>query len=258
VQINRAKAALKQNKAVSGPIVGEARSNSFVKQMALAGHDFLWFDMEHAMLNWETVFNLTQMALVTGITPLIRVTDLQYALVARALDAGALGVVIPRVETREQVEEAVSYVKYPPLGRRGAGGEARYGYVPTSIPDAVKQINQETMVVVQIESMLGVENLDEMCQVPGVDVVCVGPQDLSISLGIPGERQNPLFISTIQQVIETCQRRGVASGMVERKAEDFRLWFDLGVRFLACNTDGNMLFQAASADVATLRSFVDR
>lgn len=258
MQVNRVKAALKQNKAVSGPIVGEARSNSFVKQMALAGHDFLWFDMEHAMYNWETVFNLTQMALMCEITPLIRVTDLQYALVARALDAGAQGVVIPRVETRAQVEEAVSFMKYPPLGRRGAGGEARYGYVPTAIPDAVTKINAETLVVVQIESTLGVENLDEICQVPGLDVVCVGPQDLSISLGIPGQRENPRFIETIQQIIEVCKRRGIASGMVERNAAAFRLWHDLGARFLACNTDGNMLFQAASADVATLRAFIDR
>lgn len=257
MQPNRTKAALKQNKAVSGPIVGEARSNSFVKQMAVAGHGFLWFDMEHAMFNWETIFNLTQMALACDITPLIRVTDLQYALVARALDAGAQGVVIPRVETREQVEQAVSFVKYPPLGRRGAGGEARYGYVPTSIPDAVAGINAETMVIVQIESTLGVENLDEICQVPGVDVVCLGPQDLSISLGIPGQRQNPLYTGTIQKIIEVCKRRGIASGMVERNAADFRLWHDLGVRFLACNTDGNMLFQAAAADIATLKTFID-
>jgi 2-keto-3-deoxy-L-rhamnonate aldolase RhmA len=258
VQTNRVKAVLKQNKAVSGPIVGEARSNSFVKQMALAGHDFLWFDMEHAMFNWETVFNLTQMALVCDIVPLIRVTDLQYALVARALDAGAQGIVIPRVETRAQVEEAVSFMKYPPFGRRGAGGEARNGYLPTATADAVATANTESLVVVQLESTLGLENLDEICQVPGLDVVCVGPQDLSISLGIPGETQNPRFVEAMQQVIEICGRRGIASGMVERNAANFRLWHDLGVRFLACNTDGNMLFQAASADIATLKTFIGR
>ena len=258
MQTNQVKAALKQNKAVSGPIVGEARSNSFVKQMALAGHDFLWFDMEHAMFNFETVANLTQMSLVTGIVPLIRVTDLQYALVARALDAGAQGIVIPRVDTVAQVEAAVSFIKYPPLGRRGAGGEARNGYLPTTIPDAIETSNAETLVIVQIESTEGIANLDAMCQVPGVDVICVGPQDLSISLGIPGQRQNPIFIEAVKGIIKTCTRHGIASGMVERNAADFRIWHDFGARFLACNTDGNMLAQAAAADIATLKTFIER
>ena len=258
MQTNRVKAALKQNRAVSGPIVGEARSNSFVKQMAIAGHDFLWFDMEHAMFNWETVCNLTQMALVCDIVPLIRVTNLDYALVARALDAGAQGIVIPRVETREEVERAVSFVKYPPLGRRGAGGEARNGYLPTTVPDSVATANAETLVVVQLESTLGLESLDGMCQVPGLDVVCVGPQDLSISLGIPGQTQSPIFVEAVQKVIAICGRRGIASGMVERNAANFRLWYDLGARFLACNTDGNMIAQAAAADIATLTSFIHR
>ena len=258
MQTNRVKSALKQHRAVSGPIVGEARSNSFVKQMALAGHDFLWFDMEHAMFNWETVANLTQMSLVCDIVPLIRVTDLQYALVARALDAGAQGIVIPRVDTRAQVEEAVSFIKYPPLGHRGAGGEARNGYRPTTIPEAIATGNAETLVIVQIESTQGIENLDDICQVPGLDVICVGPQDLSISLGIPGQRQSPVFIEAIQRIIETGTRHGIASGMVERNAADFRLWHDFGARFLACNTDGNMLAQAAAADIATLKTFIER
>jgi len=258
VQPNRVNAALKRNQAVSGPIVGEARSNSFVKQMAVAGHDFLWFDMEHAMFNWETVANLTQMSLVCDIVPLVRVTNLEYALVARALDAGAQGIVIPRVDSVAQVETAVSFIKYPPQGRRGAGGEARNGYLPTAIPDALTTSNAETLVIVQIESTQGIANLDEMCQVPGLDVMCVGPQDLSISLGIPGQRQNPVFIDAIKGIIETCTRHGIASGMVERNAADFRLWHDFGARFLACNTDGNMLAQAAAADIATLKAFTAR
>jgi 2-keto-3-deoxy-L-rhamnonate aldolase RhmA len=252
---NRVKAALKANKAVSGPIVGEARSTSSVKILALAGHDFLWFDMEHGVFNWETMLNLVQMSLVCDIVPLIRVTDLEYGMVARALDTGAQGIIIPRVDTKAQVEQAISYAKYPPLGRRGAGGEARYGYDPTPVKDAIEKANAETLVIVQVETVLGLENLDDMAQVPGVDVICVGPQDLSISLGLPGQRDHPRFVEAVQHVMTVCQRRGIASGMVEREAGAFRLWHDLGARFFACNTDGNMLAQSARRDIATLREF---
>jgi hypothetical protein len=139
--------------------------------MSQAGHDFLFFDMEHAMFNWETMLNLVQASLLANICPLVRVTDLSYPLVARALDTGAQGIIIPRVETRTQVEAAVSFAKYPPVGRRGAGGDARYGYVRRDARTAVTEANSESMDSVQIESLTGVENLEAIATVPGLDVV---------------------------------------------------------------------------------------
>jgi 4-hydroxy-2-oxoheptanedioate aldolase len=252
---NRVRAALREGRAVSGPIVNEARSVGTVKMMAVAGHDFLFFDMEHAMFNWETILNLVQMALACGISPLVRVTDLSYPLVARALDTGAQGIIIPRVETREQVEQAVSYAKYPPIGRRGAGGEARNAYERRDVRTAVEESNAETLVVVQVESGTGVANLESIASVPGLDVVCVGPQDLSISLDVHGQFGHPLFVKTMEQIVETCARHGVAVGMVEREASALQRWYNMGVRFLVCNNDGNMIAQAALRDVATLREF---
>ncbi|MEA2597766.1 MAG: hypothetical protein QOF01_4235 [Thermomicrobiales bacterium] len=258
MQQNRVKAALRNGQAVSGPIVNEARSVGTVKMMALAGHDFLFFDMEHAMFDWETILNLVQASLLCDICPLVRVTDLSYALVARALDSGAQGIIIPRVETREQVEEAVSFAKYPPLGRRGAGGDARYGYVRRDVRTAVEEANAETMVVVQIESLEGVANLEAIASVPGLDVVCVGPQDLSISMDVHGEFGHPQFVETLQQIVEICARHGVATGMVEREPGALRRWHDMGMRFLCCNNDGNMIYQSAMRDVAALKEFVSR
>ncbi|HEY8448034.1 MAG TPA: aldolase/citrate lyase family protein [Thermomicrobiales bacterium] len=255
MQTNRTKAALREGRAVVGPIIGEARSVGTVKLMAQAGFDFLFFDMEHAMFDWETILTLVQTSLLCDITPIVRVTDLAYPFVARALDSGAQGIIIPRVETREQVEAAVSYAKYPPLGRRGAGGEARYAYARLDPKTAVERANAETMVVVQVESRAGVEAIDEIASVPGLDVVLIGPQDLSISLGIPGQSSDPDFIAAVKRVIEACQRHGIAAGQVEREASALQRWYDLGARFLCCNTDANMLFQAAKRDVSTVRSF---
>lgn len=243
---------------MSGPILGEARGVGTVKMMALAGHDFLFLDMEHAMFDWETMLTLVQTALVTDICPLVRVTDLAYPLVARALDAGAQGVIIPRVETREQAEQAVNFAKYPPLGRRGAGGEARYGYERRPIGIAVEEANAEGMVIVQIESRDGVAAIDGIAAVPGLDVVCVGPQDLSISLGVPGDFDHPSFVDALRRIVAACAPHHVAVGMVEREASALRRWHEMGMRFLACNNDANMLHQAATRDVATLRDFVNR
>jgi 2-dehydro-3-deoxyglucarate aldolase/4-hydroxy-2-oxoheptanedioate aldolase len=255
VQKNLLKAKLKAGGTVSGPIINEARSVSTVKMMAVAGHDFLFIDMEHAMFDWETVFNLVQFALLTNICPLVRVTDLQYPLVARGLDTGALGIIIPRVENQEQVEQAVSFAKYPPLGRRGAGGEGRNAYERLNALQAVETSNAESMVVVQIESQEGINNLEGIASVPGLDVVCVGPQDLSISLGVHGDFSAPVFIEAIEQIVATCTPHGVAVGMVEREAAQLERWHNRGCRFLVCNAESNMIYQSASRDVEVLRSF---
>lgn len=256
MQANRVKAALREGRAVAGPIVNEARSIGTVRIMAREGFDFLFLDMEHAMFNWETMLNLVQAALLADLCPIVRVTDLSYPLVARALDTGALGIIIPRVDNREQVEAAVSYAKYPPLGRRGAGGDGRIGYQRADAKTAVEWANAETMVVVQIESTEGLRNLEGIASVPGVDVVCVGPQDLSISMGIPGDFGHPDFVAALRGLVEICGKHGVATGMVEREAANQQRWYDLGMRFLVTGGDGYFIGKGAGEAVATIRGFV--
>lgn len=239
---------------VSGPIVAEIRSPGGIKALALAGHDFAWLDMEHAFYDWETLHGLVQYARAVGIAPVVRVTDLSYAAIARALDAGAVGVVVPRVETVSQVEEAVACALYPPHGRRGAGGEARVLYEPATPAEALARVGAETVVAVQVETVGAVARIDAIAAVPGVDVVCVGPQDLSISLGIPGEFDHPQFVEAVTYVVERTVAAGKAAGMVERVAGRFERWHAAGARFMACNTDLNLLAAGARADVATLRA----
>ena len=257
MQTNRVKAALKAGQVVAGPIVNEARSVGTVRILAREGVDFLFLDMEHALFDWETILTLVQTALLSDVCPLVRVTDLSYPLVARALDTGAQGVIIPRIDDREQVEAAVSYAKYPPLGRRGAGGEGRIGYQRLDAATAVTRSNAETMVVVQIESVAGLRELDAIAAVPGLDVVCVGPQDLSISMGIPGDFGHPEFVAALRTLSETCARHGVASCMVEREATNQRRWYDLGMRFLVTGADGYYIGKGAAESVAMIRGFAE-
>ena len=245
---NTVKAKLKSGGWVSGPIVEEIFSVGGVRVLANAGHDFLWFDTEHNMYDWETLLTVVQYSRAIGITPLVRVTDLSYAAVARALDTGALGVIIPRVESREQVEAAVSYAKYPPLGRRGAGGMARNAYLNKSVGEAVEFGNAETMVVVQIETPEAAAQAESYASVPGVDVICVGPQDLSINMSVPGKFDDPTFVETIAGVARATASQGLACGMVSRDASSFRRWYEIGCRFLVCNSDLSLIYQQASRD----------
>lgn len=258
MQPNTTKAALRANRAVAGPIIGEMRAIGGVKLMALGGYDFLFFDQEHGMMDWETTMHLVQTALLCGITPIVRPTDATYPLVARALDSGAQGVIIPRVESREAAEAIVSYAKYPPLGRRGAGGDGRNGYERRTPLQAVEESNAETLIVLQVESQAGLDNLDDIAAVDGVDVILIGPQDLSISLGVHGDFSHPTFLEAAKHVADTATKHGKASGMVEKEASAFRRWHDMGMRFLVCNSDSNMLFAAATRDKQTLAEFIER
>jgi 2-keto-3-deoxy-L-rhamnonate aldolase RhmA len=246
---------LRSGKAVSGPIVSEVRTVGPIKALALAGHDFVWLDMEHAMFGWETIQTLVQYARAVGIAPLVRVTELSYPLVARALDSGAIGVVVPRVETVGQVEAAVRYAYYPPIGRRGAGGEGRNAYERKTAAESLAEGNELSSLIVQVETVAAVERIDELAAVDGVDVICVGPQDLSISLGIPGQFDDPTFVEAVTHVIQRVSAAGKVAGMVERDARRFERWHAAGGRFFACNSDGNMFYLAAKADVDALKAF---
>ena len=255
MQPNRVKAALKNGDAVTGPILSEVRSMGMVKLMAAAGYDFIFIDTEHGMYGMETVANLVQMALACGLCPLVRPADLTYTLVARALDTGAQGVIVPRVETRQEADDAVSFVKYPPVGRRGAGGNGRNGYERRGEREAVEESNAETLVVLQIESAKGLDNVDEIASTPGVDALLIGPGDLSISLGIPGEVDRAEFTGAVQRVMDACRTHGIAAGTLGASGAALKPYYDLGFRFLLCNTDGNMIAEAAYRDVAAMREF---
>jgi len=257
VQYNRVKAALREDKAVAGPIISEMRSIGSIKLMANAGYDFLFLDMEHAMFDWETMMHLVQTALLCDIVPIVRPTDNLYSLVARAFDSGAQGVIIPRVESREQVEAAVSYAKYPPLGRRGAGGDGRNGYNRKGVLEAIEDANREGMVVVQIESAAAVENIEEIASVDGMDVMLIGPQDLSISIGCHGDFSHPDFLAAAQKITDVGRKHGKAVGMVEKEASAMQRWYDMGMRFLVTSSDSHMLLSSATRCVQELKGFTE-
>jgi 2-dehydro-3-deoxyglucarate aldolase/4-hydroxy-2-oxoheptanedioate aldolase len=177
----------------------------------------------------------------------VRVGDLQYSLVARALDCGAQGIIFPRVESPELLQKAVSWTKFPPQGVRGYGLTAvQVDYEPLTFSQIIDHVNANTLVVLQIETRRALEIREELLSIPGIDAVLVGPADLSISLGVPGDFQNPKMVEAMEAIRDSCRRRGIAPGTHTRSPGLAAFWRDRGMLFLGCSNDAAMLHERAA------------
>jgi 2-dehydro-3-deoxyglucarate aldolase/4-hydroxy-2-oxoheptanedioate aldolase len=254
-RINLVKNSLKEGKVQYGTNFGQFRSQDVLKILAQAGFHWAFIDTEHGGFGIETIQDLCRMAPAVGFTPIVRVSDLQYSLIARALDCGAQGVIFPRVESVELLERAVSWTKFPPLGVRGFGLNAfHFDQEPLSMPQMIEHVNAQSMVVLQIETVRAFEMREELLAVPGIDAVMIGPADLSISMGLPGQFQHPRMVEAMEAIRDSCERRGIAPGTQTRTLELARFWRDRGMRFLGCSSDTGMLFEKAKEIIVALEA----
>jgi len=253
--INKVKQALKRGESAFGCSVLQLRTPDTVRAIAAAGLDWVFLDAEHGPFDLETLHDLMRVAVPAGLCPIVRVADLQYQLIARALDSGAQGVLLPRVESPELLEQAVSWTRYPPVGVRGYGlGGPHLGYERVSMADAIAHMNEHVMVVLQIETRRALERLDELLAVPHIDAVLVGPADLSIALGVPGQFDHPEFVAAVERVRDRCNELGIAPGMHMRSIDMARTWLPRGLRFVSCNNDIGMFFEKVSETVAAMHA----
>jgi len=179
--------------------------------LADMGFDWIVCDMEHGPFGVETYHHMVQAMLYNRekCIPMARIPYHDLIWYKKALDAGAMGVVTPRVETREMAEEMVRWMKYPPWGERGAGPRL----AAFRDPDYFRTANEETMVIVMIETVKGVENIDEIFSVEGVDACFVGPSDLSLDMGIHYQYESEEFTSTLDRIVDAGREHGAAPGM---------------------------------------------
>ena len=253
MKINHVKKALAEGKVQLGTGFAQLRSQDVVRILAAAGFNWAFLDTEHGGFDLETVQDLCRIATYAGLSPIVRVPDLQYALIARALDCGAEGIIFPRVESPELLAKAVSWIKFPPVGVRGFGlTPLHVDHEKVGIPQMIEHMNANTMVVLQIETKLAVEIRDELLSVPGIDAVMVGPVDLSISLGVPGDFQHPLMVEAMEKIRDSCVAHGVAPGTQTRTLALAKFWKERGMRFLGCSSETGMLFEKASELVREL------
>ena len=213
--------------------------------VGLSGMDFTIIDQEHGPITAETSVGMCAAAAQGGAAPIVRVRENSEGEVQRALDVGAAGVEIPQIETREDAEAAVEHARFSPLGSRGLSPYTRAaGY--NGGPDYTDTQNEEVTVIVHIEGERGVENLDEIMAVEGIDVLFLGPYDMSQSIGIPGQVRHERVEELMDEV---CERAGEAGKIVGTFADDpemARRWIDVGAQYIALLEDAPILMDALS------------
>jgi 4-hydroxy-2-oxoheptanedioate aldolase len=233
MRINELKRKLSNGRVVVGSFV-YVPSAKFTEIIALAGFDFVVIDMEHGPIDISVAEDMVRAAELAGVTPLIRVTHNSPHLVLRALDIGAQGVHIPEINTVGDAERAATSTKYGPQGRRGLAGvrAAEYG-IRQSLHEYAAVANQETLCIAHIESQQSVNNLDELLKVPGIDIYYLGPEDISNSLGIPGQSKDQRVVQLVEDGIRKVVAAGKTAGCIAAEVPVAQRYIELGAKYIA-------------------------
>jgi len=250
---NYLKKALQDGKNVFGPFL-KFTDPAVVEIMGFAGFDFVIIDAEHGPISMQSAQNMIRAAETANITPIIRVANNDEALILRALDIGAQGIEIPQINSKSQAIKAVKSVKYSPKGERGVCRYVRAAnYSSMDKFKYFKSANNETMIIAHIEGVEGVNNLDEILSVPGIDVIFIGPYDLSQSLGIPGEVSNPLVTEKMKEVVLKCKENEVSVGTFADDVKTAKFWVSLGVQYMSFSVDVGILYEGSKQIVEKLK-----
>ncbi len=244
------RARLKAGEPLAGVFVS-IESPTTAELLALAGVDYLMIDGEHNPIGPAEAVDMIRAAEGRGAPVMARVGENAQQVIAKYLDAGALGIMTPMVNDAADARRVVDSVKYPPSGKRGLAG-VRANDFATS-PDYTSRANDATVVMVQIETLDGIDNADEIIATDGVDAVFLGPSDLSVALGVPGQTKHPSVLEAIEQLTAKITRAGKTAGTIARAPEDYAYWRDRGVQLFLTGANG-LLLGAAKAYVDGARA----
>ncbi|MDI6809549.1 MAG: aldolase/citrate lyase family protein [Candidatus Eisenbacteria bacterium] len=253
---NKVKRALMNGEVQIGTWVNVLRTPQIAQMLATAGFDFMYIDMEHSTLSIETVGDLCYAALAAGLVPIVRPPAKEHHLLSRPLDGGAMGLLIPHVDTREEAEAVIKAVRFPPLGERGVnlmGVHTDFGRANGD--EYIKSTHAETLLLVQIESDRGIGNLDKILSVDGVDGAVIGRADLSTDLGLPGQTNHPEVVRRVEMMIAACQRHRKIPGLLVQDVASAKEWIAKGIRLVPYANEVSLLINAGARAVDEIRSF---
>ncbi len=254
MRLNPVKKLVSEGKVALGMSQGQLTTTELARMLAAAEFDWVFLDSEHGPFTTETMQELIKAYLQTPVSPIVRVADFQYDLVARTLDSGAEGIIFPRVESVDILRKAVGWAKFPPRGVRGFGlGPPQIGYKVEPFDKIVQRMNDEILLFAQIESVKGLEALDEIASVDGVDSLFVGPADLSISLGVGGQWDHPNLLEAIDQVIAACNRHGKIPAIHVRNPAFAKVCIARGMQVVSCGVDLALLWAGVQGNAQQLR-----
>jgi 2-dehydro-3-deoxyglucarate aldolase/4-hydroxy-2-oxoheptanedioate aldolase len=228
---------LRQGDLLLGQLLLEFFTPGIGPMLDACGLDFVIFDMEHGRCDINLLEVMIASCRGSGIVPMARVPDLNFAPLSRILDLGARGVMVPRVETREQTEEIVRALKYAPQGKRGVALGVAHDLYRAAGPEFFAQANEEITVIVQVETAKAFDNLEAIVSVPGVDVIWIGHYDLTVSLGFPAQFDHPVLLRAMDDLVSVCRKYGVAPGFLPPTPESAAHWAGKGFRMLSLGSD---------------------
>ena len=240
--------------AANEPVVGlwiTLESASITEMAVASGLDWVLIDAEHGHLDWKEIMEHMRATVRSDTIALVRITEVNAGLIKRALDVGADGVVVPWIESVEQLEQAVKFANYPLRGLRGIGAERATAWGKCFAEHAA-EANDNVLVIPIIESVKGAENIEALCKVDGVDLIFFGPADYSASAGFAGQWEGPGVAETILSMKDTARRLGKRCGIVTTDNANLRQRIDQGFQMLAFGTDSTMIFRSLDASLASL------
>jgi 2-keto-3-deoxy-L-rhamnonate aldolase RhmA len=255
LQANKVKEMLRAGKPVFGTSLTDCLDPETAVLLQAAGADFFFVDTEHSPANYAQIQALCRAARAAGIVPMVRVTENRSYLITRTLDVGAMGIIVPRVHSPQEAQEAVSFSKFAPSGRRGFGLRSIItDFQWTDARQEMDSANRETFMVLQIESKEGLSRVEEIASTTGVDALMIGPYDLSISMGIAEDFQNPAFWNAVDRVVKACSQAEIAAGIQFGNMSLLRESQRRGARFLLYSNDVSVLFDGYKSAMAELKA----
>jgi 4-hydroxy-2-oxoheptanedioate aldolase len=254
---NHALAQLRAGKLAIGLGLRQARTVDVAQIAKTAGFDWLFIDCEHNSMGTDTAAQIASASLAVGVTPIVRVAGKEHWLSSRMLDNGAQGIVVPHVESEIEAKRIADHCRFPPLGHRSMGGGLQQiGFASMPVGEAARVVNEETLVVVMIESPKGVENCEAIAAVRGIDALLIGTNDLCFEMGIPGRFDDPKVAEAYEKVIAACKKHGKFAGMGGLYTKElFERHIGMGVQLILSGSDFSLLLQAATQRASLVRGF---
>jgi 4-hydroxy-2-oxoheptanedioate aldolase len=226
-------------------LFSKCSDTSMIECMGLAGFDFVIIDLEHGPNSFETAQHLVRAASIHEITPIIRVSENNETMISTALDIGAQGIQVPQIDNEKDARQVVQAAKFFPAGNRGICRYVRAaGFSSKNKNEYFEESNKNTLVIIQIEGKKGIRNLEGILQVEGVDILFIGPYDLSQSMGVPGQTDHPKVTDAMKMILEKANQSNKVIGTFVETPGELKTWKDLGLLYLSYKVDVGIFYDA--------------
>jgi len=245
--INSARERLARGELAIGVGLRQSRTVDIAPAMKSCGFDWLFIDLEHNSMTVDQAVQIAVAGNAAGIAPIVRVPYGQYDMATRVLDGGAMGIVVPHVDTADEAATIADRLRYPPVGHRSvAGAMPQLGFAQLPMAEAAKAVNDALLVVVMIETPLAVRNADAIAAVPGIDALLIGTSDLTMEMGIPGQLDQPQVVASYETVLAACRKHGKIPAMGGVYAPPLMAkYVGMGMRMLLSGSDLTFMMESA-------------